>query len=201
MCISTDTPGRPPSLVIKAAVVTESTFGFGIEIPSGQTKKLKKIIFLYLLVLYEVFIFVKRTQMMGGGRVFLARDISSPLLYQVGREASMHGATPEEYHSFHQFNIDRALERLSTVNKLQAVFSSRLDSQVGVRFVDRHAQDTCARTSTHHLWWRICNWSKSIILKKYCNDHHYCFEMQPWRNVTLVVKDLKKPILLDNLFM
>jgi len=25
MCISTDTPGRPPSLVIKAAVVTEST--------------------------------------------------------------------------------------------------------------------------------------------------------------------------------
>ena len=138
------------------------------------------------------------------GKNSLSRYMSSLLIYQVGRETTMHGATPEEYHSLHLFNIDRALQRLSTVNKLshhQPVFSSRLDSQVGVRFVDRHAQDTCARTSTHHLWWRICNWSKSIILKKYCNDHHYCFEMQPWRNVTFVVKDLKKPILLDNLFM
>ena len=86
-----------------------------------------------------------------GGKNSLSRYMSSLLIYQVGRETTMHGATPEEYHSFHQFNIDRALERLSTVNKLQAVFSSRLDSQVGVRFVDRHTQDTCPRTSTHNL--------------------------------------------------
>ena len=171
MCISTDTPGRPPSLVIKAAVVTESTFGFGIEIPSGPTKKLKNF-FISSGVIWSFYLHQKDTDD-GGGRVFLARDISSPLLYQVGREASMHGATPEEYHSFHQFNIDRALESFSTVNKLQAVFSSRLDSQVGVRFVDRHTQDTCPRTSTHNLSWRICNWSESFSSSTINNDCCY----------------------------
>ena len=93
--------------------------------------------------------------MIGGKGVFYVGIYHPPpLLYQVGREASMHGATPEEYQSLHLFNIDGALERLLTVNELphhQPVFSSKLVLQVGVRFVDRHAQDTCARTSTHHL--------------------------------------------------